>query len=240
MTASANPLAVSPSASRPLAAKPLAMGLGVALAWLASAQAWAQQPASQPPQFPDMTFFVTSKPGPNGGDFGGLAGADKHCQALATTAGAGAKTWRAYLSTQGADAVNARERIGAGPWRNAKGVEIAANVETLHAANRLGLDTSLTETGRKIAGAGFNNNNHDIFTGSGTDGRALPADKDMTCANWTNGGDGAAMVGHSDRLGLNDSDAAKSWNASHATRGCAPPALATTGGAGFLYCFAAQ
>lgn len=211
----------------------------VALAGSAFAQQ-PSQPAPQQPQFPDMTFFVTSKSGPEGGNFGGLDGADRFCQTLAAAAGAGAKTWRAYLSTQGANAVNARDRIGAGPWRNAKGVVIAADVEDLHKANKLNLDNSLTETGRKIAGAGYNNNNHDILTGSGVDGKALPADKDMTCSNWTKSTEGVAMVGHSDRLGLNDSDQAKSWNSSHPSRGCSAAAFPPTGGAGFLYCFAAK
>ncbi len=213
----------------------LAATLTVASAAIAQQPA---QPAPQQPQFPDMTFFVTSKAGPDGANYGGLEGADRHCQTLATAAGAGARTWRAYLSTQGAAAVNARDRIGAGPWRNAKGVVIAANLDELHAANKMSLDNTLTETGRKVAGAGFNHNNHDVLTGSSVDGKALPADKDMTCGNWTKGGEGSAMVGHSDRLGLRDDDASRSWNSSHASRGCATPALNATGGAGFLYCFA--
>ena len=193
-----------------------------------------------PPQFPDMTFFVSSKPGPDGANLGGLDGADKHCQTLAAVAGAGGKTWKAYLSTQGAGAVNARDRIGKGPWKNAKGVQIAADLDELHKDAKLSLDNTLTEGGRKVAGAGFNNNNHDVLTGSDMEGKALPADKDMTCGNWTKGGEGSAMVGHSDRLGLKDDVPSKSWNSSHPTRGCAMPALLSTGGGGLLYCFASN
>ncbi|MCB1539505.1 MAG: hypothetical protein KDJ25_01245 [Rhodoblastus sp.] len=194
-----------------------------------------------PPQFPDMTFFVSSKPGPDGANLGGLAGADKHCQTLAATAGAGGKTWKAYLSTQGAGAVNARDRIGKGPWKNAKGAQIAANLDELHKDAKLSIDNALTEGGRKIAGAGFNNNNHDILTGSDMEGKALPADKDMTCGNWTKGGaDGSAMVGHSDRMGLRDDVPSHSWNSSHPSRGCNLPALNATGGGALLYCFASN
>ena len=210
---------------------------GAAICVAALTPAAAQQ---QPPQFPDMTFFVTSKGGPDGANLGGLEGADKMCQTLATTAGAGAKTWRAYLSTQGAGAVNARDRIGKGPWKNAKGVQIAADIDELHKDAKLSIDNALTEGGRKIAGAAFNNNNHDILTGSDPDGKALPADKDMTCGNWTKGGEGSAMVGHSDRLGLRDDVPSKSWNSSHPSRGCAMPALNATGGGGMLYCFASN
>ena len=215
-----------------------AIVFGAALA--ASALGTAAQAQQGPPQFPDMTFFVTSKPGPDGANLGGLEGADKHCQTLATTAGAGAKTWRAYLSTQGAGAVNARDRIGKGPWKNAKGVQIAANLDELHKDAKLSLDNALTEGGRKIAGAGFNNNNHDILTGSDMEGKALPADKDMTCGNWTKGGEGSAMVGHSDRMGLRDDVPSHSWNSSHPSRGCNLPALNATGGGALLYCFASN
>lgn len=200
----------------------------------------APQPVSaqQQPQFPGMTFFVTSKPGPDGANFGGLAGADKHCQTLAAAAGAGAKTWRAFLSTQGPNAVNARDRIGKGPWKNAKDVVVGENVEDLISNGRMNIDNSLTERGTKIAGRGYNNNNHDILTGSDAAGRAMAGDKDFTCGNWTKGGEGSAIVGHSDRLGLNDSAPMKSWVSSHPTRGCNMAALNSTGGAGFLYCFA--
>ena len=214
----------------------------IGLSAILSGALWASVAVAQqgPPQFPDMTFFVTSKPGPDGANLGGLEGADKHCQTLATTAGAGAKTWRAYLSTQGAGAVNARDRIGKGPWKNAKGVQIAANLDELHKDAKLSLDNALTEGGRKIAGAGFNNNNHDVLTGSDMEGKALPADKDMTCGNWTKGGEGSAMVGHSDRMGLRDDVPSHSWNSSHPSRGCSIPALNATGGGGLLYCFASN
>lgn len=209
---------------------------GIAVLGMTGA-AFAQQ---QQPQFPDMTFFVSSKAGPDGANLGGLDGADKLCQTLATAAGAGAKSWKAYLSTQGAGAVNARDRIGKGPWKNAKGAQIAADVDELHKDAKLSLDTSLTERGTKIAGAGFNNNNHDVLTGSDPDGKALPADKDMTCGNWTKGGEGSAMVGHSDRVGLRDDVPSKSWNSSHPSRGCNMPSLNATGGGGLIYCFASN
>ena len=215
----------------------------IGLAAVLSGAIWAGAAEAKqgPPQFPDMTFFVSSKPGPDGANLGGLEGADKLCQTLATTAGAGAKTWKAYLSTQGAGAVNARDRIGQGPWKNAKGVQIAASVDELHKDAKLSIDNSLTERGAKIAGAGFNNNNHDVLTGSDMEGKALPADKDMTCGNWTKGGaDGSAMVGHSDRMGLRDDVSSHSWNSSHPSRGCSIPALNATGGGGLLYCFASN
>jgi hypothetical protein len=201
----------------------------------------AQQP---PPQFPNMTFFVTSVGGPAGANYGGLEGADKHCQALATKAGAGAKTWHAYLSTQainGATAVNARDRIGKGPWVNAKGVQIAASVADLHSPNnKIGAETMVAENGRLVPSRVNTVNQHDILTGSQADGTAFPPDKDMTCGNWTKGGEGSAMLGHADRSGLRDDDASKSWNTSHPSRGCDLPALVATGGAGLLYCFAAD
>jgi hypothetical protein len=204
-------------------------------------EASAQQ---QPPQFPNMTFFITSTGGTKGADFGGLAGADQHCQTLAAKAGAGSKTWRAYLSTQavgGAQAVNARDRIGKGPWVNANGVQIAANVEDLHSANnKIGPETLVAENGRLIPTRMYVVNQHDILTGSTAEGRAPAPDKDMTCGNWTKSGDGAAIVGHADRMGLNDSPAQKSWNSAHPSRGCSAPALVSSGGAGLLYCFAAN
>ena len=184
-----------------------------------------------------MTFFVTSAGPGRGADLGGLAGADRQCQTLAAAAGAGARTWRAYLSTNGAGggtAVNARDRIGAGPWRNAKGEVIANSVDDLHAGNKLGKQTSLTETGAVINGRGDTPNTHDVLTGSTPDGRAAP----QTCNDWTSSGDGAAIVGHHDKTGLDESVAAKSWNSSHPTRGCGQEALKTTGGSGLLYCFA--
>jgi hypothetical protein len=205
----------------------LAAGLG--------AQAQAQQNS--------MTFFVTSAGLGKGADLGGLAGADGHCQALAAAAGAGSKTWRAYLSTQGTGAVNARDRIGAGPWTNAKGEVIAKNVDDLHgASNNLTKQTALTEKGGVVNGRGDTPNMHDVLTGSSPEGRSIAGDADRTCKNWTSSTEGAAMVGHSDRTGLDDSAPAKSWNASHPTRGagggCAQDDLKGTGGAGLFYCFA--
>lgn len=201
----------------------------------------AQQPA---PQFPNMTFFITSVGGPQGANFGGLEGADRHCQTLAAKAGAGSQTWRAYLSTQavgGATAVNARDRIGKGPWVNPNGVQIAASVEDLHSANnKLTAETSVAENGKLIPSRLYTVNQHDILTGTQADGTAFPPDKDMTCGNWTKNGEGSAMVGHTDRMGLRDDAPSKSWNTSHPSRGCDLPALVTTGGVGLLYCFAAN
>jgi len=190
-----------------------------------------------------MTFFVTSANLGKGGDLGGITGADQFCQTLARDAGAGNKSWRAYLSTQGMGAVNARDRIGKGPWQNAKGEMIAKDVVELHAANNITKQTALTETGAVVNGRGDTPNMHDILTGSQADGRAFPDGDDRTCGNWTkNSGQGAAMVGHSDRTGLDDSAGARSWNASHLSRGpdggCSQDDLKSTGGAGLLYCFA--
>lgn len=189
-----------------------------------------------------MTFFLSSAGSGKGADFGGLAGADRHCQQLAQAAGAGNHTWRAYLSTSGPGAVNARDRIGRGPWQNAKGLVIAKDVDDLHGAgNALNKQTALSEKGEIINGRGDSPNRHDALTGSQPDGRAFPAgDKDYTCGNWTRSGDGSAIVGHHDRMGLDDSAEAKSWNSSHASRGCSGEGLASTGGAGLLYCFAAN
>ena len=193
----------------------------------------------------DMTFFVTSAGSGKGADLGGLKGADAHCQALAKAAGAGNHTWHAYLSTTGAggeSAVNARDRIGKGPWRNVKGVVIANNVEELHGKNNLNKETALTEKGGMINGVAERPNNmHDMLTGSQPDGRAFPAgDKDTTCGNWTQSGEGAAILGHHDRLGLRDDDASHSWNSSHPSRGCSQEALKSSGGAGLYYCFAVK
>ena len=190
-----------------------------------------------------MSFFVTSVGSGKGGDLVGLDGADRHCQALAAAAGAGGKTWRAYPSTQGAGAVNARDRIGAGPWGYAKGVVVARNVDDLHGeSNNLTKQTVLTEKGEVVSGSGDTPNMHDILTGSSVDGRTTPGDADMTCRNWTSGTARAAMVGHSDRTGLSDTAQAKSWNASHPSRGpgggCTQDDLKSTGGAGLFYCFA--
>jgi hypothetical protein len=202
---------------------------------------YAQQP---PPQFPNMTFFITSTGGPDGANFGGLEGADRHCQALAAKAGAGHRTWRAYLSTQAEDArpaMNARDRIGKGPWVNARGVQIAANIEDLHSENnKINTETGVAETGRLIPSRLYTVNQHDILTGSTADGRAHPPGKDMTCGNWTKNDEGSAFVGHHDRMGLRDDAASKSWNASHPSRGCSYEKLKASGGAGLLYCFAAN
>lgn len=186
-----------------------------------------------------MGFFITSAP-LEGGNLGGLAGADRHCQTLAAAAGAGNRTWRAYLSTQGAGAVNARDRIGRGPWANARGVVIASSVAELHGANNLTKQTALTETGAVVNGRGDTPNQHDILTGSQPDGNAIPGDADRTCGNWTKGGEGSAMVGHHDRMGLNTEPPALSWNSSHPSRGCDLPSLRATGGNGLFYCFAAN
>jgi hypothetical protein len=193
----------------------------------------------------NMTFFVTSAGSGKGADLGGLEGADRHCQSLAQAAGAGGKTWRAYLSTQasgGTPAVNARDRIGRGPWQNAKGTVIAKDVAELHGTNNLTKQTALTEKGEMVKGRGDQPNQHDILTGSQADGTAFAAGEDRTCGNWTrSGSEGAVMLGHHDRMGLDDSPPAKSWNMSHPSRGgCSQDALRGTGGAGLFYCFAAN
>ncbi len=188
-----------------------------------------------------MSFFVTSAGPGNGADLGGLDGADAHCEALAETAGAGERTWRAYLSTSGDDAVNARDRIGEGPWVNAKGEQIAASVDELHSdANKISKATALDEKGQTVKGRGDEPNQHDILTGSQPDGTAFTGSEDMTCSNWTSSGEGAAMTGHHDRIGLRDDAPSKSWNSSHPSRGCSQENLAGTGGAGLFYCFAAD
>lgn len=209
--------------------------------------ALAQQPGPQPNT--GMSFFITSASPGKGADLGGLEGADKHCQTLAAAVGQGGKTWRAYLSTQAADgkpAINARDRIGKGPFVNFKGETIAKDLAELHTpeANKINLETGLTERGQKVMGRGFLINVHDILTGTQTDGTAFSPEKDMTCGNWTRSGAGSAMVGHHDRIGLDDSAPAKSWNASHPSRGaeggCSQADLRSTGGGGLIYCFAAN
>jgi hypothetical protein len=224
----------------------------VALASLfAASGAVAQQqpaPAPQLPQAPNMSFFVTGNGPGKGADLGGIEGADRHCQTLAERHGAGGKTWRAYLSTQPADgkpAVNARERIGNGPWQNFKGTAVATSVDDLHSANnKLGVDNSLSERGLIIPYRGFAPNRHDVLTGSDMQGRAFPAGEDRTCRNWTSSTQGAAMVGHIDKMGLRDDEASKSWNSSHPSRGpdggCSQNDLRSTGGDGLFYCFAAN
>jgi hypothetical protein len=192
-----------------------------------------------------MTFFVTSAGPGKGADLGGLEGADRHCQTLAQAAGAGGKTWHAYLSTQGANAVNAKDRIGKGPWTNAKGMVVAKDVADLHGAgNNLSKQTSLSEKGEVINGRGDTPNRHDALTSTQADGTAFSAGEDRTCGNWTKSGAGAAMLGHIDRQGLRDDDPSKSWNASHPSRGpdggCSQADLKSTGGDGLFYCFAAN
>ncbi len=202
------------------------------LAFLAAALACSPLPVLA--QDTSMSFFVTSSNPGKGGDLGGLAGADAYCNSLATAIGSTGKTWRAYLST---DVENARDRIGTGPWYNAKGEKIADDVASLHSeGNNLTKQTALNEKGEVIPGRGDTPNRHDILTGSTADGTAAPE----TCGNWTMGGaEGAAIVGHSDRTGLDDSAAAKSWNSSHSTRGgCSNEAFRSTGGDGLFYCFA--
>jgi len=202
----------------------------------------AQQPPA--PQQP-MSFFVTSVGLGNGANLGGLAGADRHCQALATAAGAGSKTWHAYLSTStsgGQAAVNARDRIGSGPWYSAKGGRIAQNVADLHGdtieqarlGNNINKTTAISEKGEPIKGVGDTPNQHDILTGSQTDGRAFTDGADHTCGNWTSGAAGTAQLGHHDRTGGGNT----SWNSTHPSRGCSQENLVATGGAGLLYCFA--
>ncbi|MBS0445499.1 MAG: hypothetical protein JSR59_06065 [Proteobacteria bacterium] len=193
----------------------------------------------------DMSFFVTSVGLGKGADLGGLSGADAHCQALATAAGAGGRTWHAYLSTQptgSSTGGNARDRIGKGPWKNAKGVVVATDLDNLHdpAKNNINKQTALTEKGDIVNGRGDTPNTHDMLTGSQPSGVFIAGNVDSTCGNWTKSGpDGAAMMGHSDRTGLDDSVPAKSWNSSHQSRGgCGQAALVSTGGAGLYYCFA--
>lgn len=192
----------------------------------------------------DLTFFVTSAGPGKGADLGGLAGADAHCLALARAAGSKRSSWRAYLSTTapgGEAGVSARDRIGKGPWRNAKGVVVAKSVDDLHSqGNNLDKQTALTEQGAVVSGRGDAVNTHDILTGSDHTGRYSTAGGDTTCANWTSSGEGSAIVGHHDRRGLKETWHMMSWNSSHGTRGCSPEALKATGGAGLFYCFSAD
>ena len=182
----------------------------------------------------EMSFFLTSKGPGDGANLGGLAGADAHCQMLAESAGAGGKTWRAYLSTSGA--VNARDRIGDGPWVNANGMQVASDVDDLHTENnKLGKENSISESGEQINGRGDSPNRHDILTGSNLDGTAYS--EGHTCGNWTsNSSDGSAQVGHHDRTGGGDNPT--SWNSAHGSRGCSQSDLQGTGGDGLFYCFA--
>ena len=205
-----------------------ALSLGVA------SGVYSQQPASE------MSFFITSKGLGKGADLGGLAGADAHCQSLASAAGAGKRTWRAYLSTTGSPSVNARERIGKGPWYSAEGRLIARNVDELHMVNNINRLVAVDEKGKTVNGRADKPNTHDIITGSMPDGRASAAKEDTTCGNYTQSGAGAVLLGHHDRSGLRDDDASRSWNSSHPSRGCGQPELVATGGAGLIYCFAAN
>ena len=214
-------------------------GLGVALfITVASLSVTAQQN--------QMSFFITSVGTGNGANLGGLAGADKHCQTLAAAAGAGNRQWRAYLSAAaaaGQPAVNARDRIGAGPWMNAKGVVVAKSVADLHSdMNNLTKDTSLTEKGATVNGVGDKPNQHDMLTGSQADGTLQPAAApatDATCRNWTSSAEGTAQLGHSDRMGGRGATG-MSWNSAHGSKGCSQDNLVATGGAGLFYCFAAK
>ena len=208
----------------------------VALQMLGLRTAQAQN-AQNAPQ--SMRFFVTSTGLGKGGDLGGLAGADAHCQSLAAGVGAGMRTWHAYLSTQAAaEAVNARDRIGHGPWYNAKATLIARDLDELHGMNMLTKQTALTENGAVVNGRGDTPNMHDMLTGSQPDGKAFPTGNDMTCKNWTSSTAGNAMVGHSDRAGLTNDPQGQSWNSSHPSRDCSQNGLRSTGGAGLFYCFA--
>lgn len=193
---------------------------------------------------PDMTFFITSDNPGTGANFGGLAGADAYCQALADTAGGSDKTWRAYLSVAESEsnpAVDARDRIGNGPWHNYNGELIASSITDLHSENNaITKETGLTENGNAVNGRGDTPNVHDILTGTNADGTLALAEDGtaLTCDNWTSGTDGSAMVGHHDRLGPDTLETATSWNAAHGSRGCSLPDLNGTGGGGLLYCFA--
>ena len=212
------------------------MKLGVAVTALAGAMAWSSAGA----QDDRMSFFLTSEGPGDGANLGGLEGADAHCQSLAAAAGAGDKTWRAYLSVTaggGRAAVNARDRIGDGPWFNFVGVQVADDVDDLHSDNnRLGKEGSLSEKGEQINGRGDQPNMHDILTGSDMQGRAIAGSEDSTCSNWTSNGEGSAMVGHHDKQGGGANP--NSWNSAHGSRGCSQANLQGTGGNGLFYCFA--
>jgi hypothetical protein len=208
------------------------------IAFCAIAQAQQVTPS------PNMSFFVTSKGPGKGADLGGLAGADAHCQQLAQSVGASGKTWHAYLSSNTNAAnpgatINARDRIGNGPWQNFKGVTIATSVDDLHSDNnKITQETGLTERGQKVPGVGFVFNMHDIMTGSQPDGRAFPGNTNLTCNNYSSSEFGKVEVGHVDRTGLADTRQAHSWNSSHQSRDCSQEGLISTGGNGLLYCFA--
>lgn len=221
------------------------LSLSLAAAAVVTLTACATAPATGP-----MGFFITGTPMGQGANLGGVAGADAHCQKLAAAAGAGGKTWRAYLSVpgsfpnatnaQGLPSVNARDRIGAGPWFNAKGELIARDVAHLHNGNNINKNTALDERGNGIKGRGDQPNEHDILTGSRADGTAFAPQTDTTCKAWTSSSDGSAIVGHHDRIGPLPENWAKSWNFSHQSAGCSQEALVRTGGSGRFYCFAAD
>jgi len=215
-----------------------ALGVAVGLATAAAMSMVVEAEQQSEP----MSFFVTSVGSGDGANLGGLAGADAHCQTLAAAVGRGSSTWRAYLSTQGANAVNARDRIGSGPWYAHNGRPMAADQGWLHGdtieqarlGNAIGKNFALTEQGNVVNGIGDSPNQHDILTGSQPDGRAFTDGEDHTCGNWTSNGDGSAQVGHSDTHGGGNS----SWNSSHGSRGCSQENLVSTGGNGYFYCFA--
>jgi hypothetical protein len=198
---------------------------------------FAQQDDDEPPE---MGFFITSVTKGDGGNLGGLAGADAHCQVLASAAGGGNRTWRAYLSTQGAGGVDARDRIGSGPWANAVGLIMATSVESLHYDNsNFNWEHTLDENGNQFASRIDGDpdfSEHDVLTGSQIDGTAMPSDQDQTCNNWTSNDEGSARVGHADRYSF--TTPGSPWNSSHGTPGCTQENLVTVGGAGLLYCFA--
>jgi hypothetical protein len=218
----------------------LASAALIAVAFSGTAQAQQAGPS------PEMSFFVTSTAIGKGGDLGGIEGADAHCQQLAAAVGAGGKTWHAYLSSNTNAAnpgatVNARDRIGNGPWQNYKGVTIATSVDDLHSNNnKINTETGLTERGQKVPGVGYVFNMHDMVTGSQPDGRAFPGNMNLTCNNYSSHEFGKVEVGHVDRTGLSDTAQAHSWNSSHNSRDCTQPGLIATGGNGLFYCFAAQ
>lgn len=216
--------------------------LGVAASAALAAAAFGVQAQDKPRPDPKMSFFITSEGVGDGANLGGLAGADKHCQTLAARVGAGKKTWRAYLSADaagGKPAINARDRIGRGPWYNFKGEMVARDVADLHSdANKLGKQTSLTEAGAVVNGRGDTPNQHDILTGSALDGVLATGASNLTCANWTSNGEGSAQVGHHDRTGGGANPT--SWNSAHPSRGCSQANLAASGGAGKFYCFATK
>ena len=215
--------------------KNIKLGIALASAAIVTAGCAMMEPSNP------MTFFVTSTGTGQGANLGGLSGADALCDQRAASVGAAGpgRTWRAYLSTSGSGAVSARERIGNGPWQNAKGVVVATSVADLHSANnKLSKQNSISEKGEVILGRGDKPNRHDILTGSSPDGRSLPGE--MTCSNWTSSGAGSAMVGHHDRVGLRDDEPSRSWNSSHPSKGCSQESLQSTGGDGLIYCFASK